>query len=86
VVNSISKGWTENWKRNSWKKSDDTLALNGDLWERLLDLISEQQWVSYNWVRGHNGLAENECSDKLSQMLINGENLLEDTDCMPKIR
>jgi len=39
VVDSISKGWAENWKQNSWEKSDGTLALNSDLWERLLHLI-----------------------------------------------
>ena len=80
VVDSISKGWAENWRKNSWKKSDGTKAINSDLWERLLDLISNQQWVEFHWVRGHNGHVENERCDELAEMAINGENLLEDSE------
>ena len=39
VVDSVTKGWVNGWKRRGWKKSDNTPALNVDLWERLLPLL-----------------------------------------------
>lgn len=29
VVDSVTKGWVNGWKRRGWKKSDNTPALNG---------------------------------------------------------
>ena len=65
VVDSITKGWVYNWKRNNWIKSDKKPALNVDLWERLLPLL-EKHKVTFNWVKGHAGHPENERCDRLA--------------------
>lgn len=65
VVNGIEKGWAEKWRRNGWRKSDKTPALNADLWERLLALL-ETHRVRFVWVKGHAGHPENERCDALA--------------------
>lgn len=65
VVNGITKGWAESWRRNGWKKSDKKPALNSDLWGELLELC-ERHEVTFNWIKGHAGHAENERCDRLA--------------------
>lgn len=65
VVDSITKGWVYNWKKNNWIKSDKKPALNVDLWEKLLPLL-EKHKVTFNWVKGHAGHPENERCDRLA--------------------
>lgn len=65
VVDSITKGWVYNWKKNNWIKSDKKPALNVDLWEKLLPLL-EKHKVKFNWVKGHAGHPENERCDRLA--------------------
>jgi ribonuclease HI len=66
VVNAIENGWAQKWKRNGWRKPDKQPALNPDLWDRLLDLCSRHD-VKFKWVRGHNGVVENERCDALAK-------------------
>ena len=54
-------------------------AINFDLWERLLTLISNQQEVKFNWIRGHFGHPENERCDELAIVALNSEHLIDDT-------
>lgn len=65
VCDSIIKGWAESWKNNNWKKSDKKPAINADLWEVLLNLISKHD-ITFNWVKGHAGNIENERCDELA--------------------
>lgn len=65
VANGISKGWAASWRKNGWKKSDKTPALNADLWARLLEL-TEYHNVTFVWVKGHAGHPENERCDRLA--------------------
>jgi ribonuclease HI len=65
VINGILEGWARKWRPNGWRKSDKTPALNSDLWGRLLRLC-ERHTVDFEWVKGHNGHAENERCDKLA--------------------
>lgn len=65
VIDGLSKGWARSWKARGWKKSDNSPALNPDLWEKLLEL-SEGHKFSYNWVKGHDGHPENERCDELA--------------------
>ena len=64
VANGMSKGWAKKWRRNGWMRTPDEPAENYDLWEELLDLAAKHH-VSFEWVRGHAGHAENERCDKL---------------------
>jgi len=65
VVDGLSKGWAEGWKRNGWKKADGKPALNPDLWERLLDAVSRHR-MTYTWIKGHAGHPYNERCDSLA--------------------
>lgn len=67
VVDSVTKGWARSWKKNNWVKSDKKPALNSDLWERLLALLDKHD-VTFTWIKGHAGHAENERCDKLAVM------------------
>ena len=52
VIDGLSKGWAEGWKKRGWVKSDKKPALNPDLWARLLDLTARHD-MRYHWVKGH---------------------------------
>lgn len=65
LCDSVLKGWVYGWKRNGWKKSDNKPALNVDLWESLLSLLSIHS-VELIWLKGHNGHPQNERCDKLA--------------------
>jgi len=78
VIDGITKGWAIRWKSNDWYKSKLQKAINPDLWERLLNLISEHENVTFHWVKGHDGHSENERCDELASMALNGTNLIED--------
>ena len=65
VCDSIIKGWAESGRNNNWKKSDKKPAINADLWEILLNLISKHD-ITFNWVKGHAGNIENERCDELA--------------------
>lgn len=61
VVDAVEKGWVFNWE----KKPDFARKANPDLWRRFL-LIYAQRKVSFKWVKGHAGHAENERCDELA--------------------
>lgn len=65
VINAITKGWAEGWKKRGWIKADKKPALNSDLWEIILQLL-EVHKVSFVWVKGHAGHPENERCDELA--------------------
>ena len=78
VVNAVEKGWAQKWRRNGWRKPDKQMAMNPDLWERLLDLCSRHD-VKFVWVRGHNGNVENERCDVLANLAQAKKDLPPDT-------
>ena len=65
VIDGITKGWAESWRANGWRKGDKSPALNPDLWEILLSLLSKHK-VEVLWVKGHNGHDYNERCDALA--------------------
>ena len=65
VVDAVEKGWAQRWRRNGWRKPDKQMAMNPDLWERLLSACSRHE-VRFQWVKGHAGDVENERCDELA--------------------
>lgn len=64
----VKKGvteWMSNWKRRGWKTADKKPVKNVDLWQRLDKALGPHE-VSWHWVRGHTGHAENERADQLA--------------------
>nr|VFK17100.1 MAG: ribonuclease HI [Candidatus Kentron sp. LFY] len=63
--------WIPTWKRKGWQTVNKTPVKNQDLWQRL-DALSSHHDVSWTWVRGHHGHAENERVDALAKKALDG--------------
>ena len=74
LVDAITKGWVESWKKKKWWHSRTERVPNRDLWERLLPLCEKHQ-VEFRWVRGHAGDRENERCDQLAMAALRQPNL-----------
>ena len=61
--------WLPNWKRRGWKTAAGKPVKNVDLWQRL-DQAARSHEVSWHWVKGHSGHAENERADQLANLGI----------------
>ena len=66
VCDAVLKGWVYGWKKNGWRKADKKPALNVDLWELLLPLLSHHE-VTWHWVKGH---AENEKNNRCDKLAV----------------
>ena len=66
VVDALSKGWAEGWRKRGWIKSDKKPALNPDLWARLLELTAAHK-VTCHWVKGH---AENVYNNRCDALAV----------------
>ena len=59
-------GWIDGWKRNGWRTAARKPVKNEDLW-RALDEAVQRHDVTWHWVKGHAGHAENERADALAR-------------------
>jgi ribonuclease HI len=60
--------WIKSWKRNNWKRKSGPVK-NVDLWQAL-DAAVERHEVEWRWVKGHDGVEENERCDVLASEAI----------------
>jgi len=65
VKNGIT-GWIHGWKRNNWRTASKKPVKNADLWQRL-DAAQDRHDVTWAWIKGHAGHAENERADELAR-------------------
>ena len=65
VKNGITS-WIHGWKRNGWKNAAKKPVANAELWQRL-DTAQARHDVTWKWVKGHAGHAENERADALAR-------------------
>lgn len=65
VAEAMTKGWAARWRAQGWRRTKTEMAVNPDLWERLLDLCAIHG-VRFVWVKGHAGNVENERCDALA--------------------
>lgn len=73
VVDSVEKGWVFNWQKKGFKDKK-----NVDLWKRFL-LIYPKHKVTFQWVKGHANIPENERCDELAVAAAEGRELKVDT-------
>ncbi len=64
VKDGITK-WMHGWKRNGWKTAAKKPVKNEELW-KALDKAQARHRVTWEWVKGHAGHAENELADGLA--------------------
>lgn len=65
----VKKGveeWMARWRANGWRTSDKKPVKNQDLWERMSAALAGHH-VTWHWVKGHAGHAENERVDVLAR-------------------
>ena len=72
VINSVEKGWLWNWIKKDFKGKK-----NKDLWLRFAEIYKKHR-VSFQWVKGHAGIPENERCDQLAVEAAESSNLLVD--------
>lgn len=65
IVDAINKGWLQSWIKRNWVRGKNEPVKNVDLWKQLANLIKKHK-VEFVWVKGHNGLTENERCDQLA--------------------
>lgn len=65
VKNGVT-GWIHGWKRNGWKTANKKPVKNVDLWQRI-DAAQATHKVTWKWIKGHAGHAENEHADELAR-------------------
>ncbi len=61
--------WLPRWQANHWKTADRKPVKNQDLWQALVDAAHGHQ-LEWEWVRGHQGHADNERADALARAAI----------------
>lgn len=77
VTDAFNQNWVGNWLKNNWKTSTKKPVKNVELWQRLLKAMEPHQ-VTFQWVKGHDGHAENERCDVLATTAADGDELLDD--------
>ena len=61
--------WISTWQRRNWRRAGNKPVLNKDLWQRL-QALNQTHTVSWRWVKGHSGHAENEAVDRAANDAI----------------
>ena len=64
MIDGITK-WLPGWQKRGGKTADKKPVKNEDLWRRLSELNARHR-VTWHWVKGHSGHAENERVDQLA--------------------
>jgi ribonuclease HI len=65
VKNGITE-WISGWKRKNWRTAGGDAVKNVDLWQRL-EAAQARHSVTWRWIKGHAGHAENERADALAR-------------------
>jgi ribonuclease HI len=68
VHDGITK-WMKNWEKNGWKTANGQPVKNQELWKKLYKLVGP--FVSFEWVKAHNGDKWNENVDDLARDIAN---------------
>ena len=77
VVDAFNQHWIDGWLKKGWKRGKNEPVKNVDLWKRLLK-AKEQHQVTFIWVKGHDGHAQNERCDTLATTAADGTDLIDD--------
>ena len=77
VAKAFTENWLKGWIARGWQTAAKKPVKNVDLWQRLLNAMRPHQ-VTFTWVKGHHGHAENERCDGLATAAADGSELLED--------
>jgi ribonuclease HI len=65
VKNGVTE-WIHAWKRRNWRTAGGSPVKNIELWQRL-EVAAARHQVTWRWIKGHAGHAENERADALAR-------------------
>jgi ribonuclease HI len=65
VKNGVTE-WIHAWKRRGWRTAGGSPVKNVELWQRL-EQAQARHAVTWRWIKGHAGHAENERADALAR-------------------
>ena len=65
VKNGVTE-WIHAWKRKGWRTAGGPPVKNVELWQRL-DAAQARHKVTWRWIKGHAGHAENDRADALAR-------------------
>ena len=75
VIQGINE-WLDGWVARGWKTAAKKPVKNQDLWQRLHQAVQPHN-ISWQWVKGHAGHAENERVDQLARKAAEAQSLPE---------
>jgi ribonuclease HI len=64
------KSWVSGWKARGWKKADNKVPENLELWQELDGLRETFMQLEWQWVKGHAGHPQNEYCDRKANELM----------------
>jgi ribonuclease HI len=73
LVDAMTNGSARRWRANGWGRGRRRVP-NADLWRQLLDEC-DRHVVTFCWLKGHAGDADNERCDQLSEAAAREEDL-----------
>ena len=79
VIKAFNDHWIDGWIKKGWKRGKNEPVKNVDLWKRLLEATKPHN-ITFIWVKGHDGHAQNERCDFLATSAADGDNLIEDKE------
>ena len=77
LTDAYNEGWVFYWKDHGYRNKSGDPVKNVELWKRLVEQTDRHE-VTFVWVKGHAGHADNERCDELATTAADGENLLLD--------
>lgn len=77
VTDAFNQKWIDGWIKKNWQRGKSGPVKNIDLWKRLLN-AKDGHAVTFIWVKGHDGHAQNERCDFLATSAADGQDLIID--------
>lgn len=65
VLDPLTKGWINGWRRRGWRTAAGTPVANQDLWVELLQVLPSFANLHFDWTKGHATNAGNNRVDEL---------------------
>lgn len=70
MLDGITK-WIHGWQQRGWRTKGGDPVKNVDLWQALMAAAANHQ-ITWKWVKGHSGHAQNERADALARGAVPG--------------
>lgn len=66
LCNCMNQGRYKKWMNNGWVTAGKKPVENRQLWIELIELVEQFPFITFNKVKGHSGIPDNELADRLA--------------------